>query len=457
MLIAAVGLVPILALLFDALPQADDFCLAGTWRDFGFWDGYWHLWRTWTARMTLIPLMMAPPALAEATGLDLATSYRLLLVAMLTMLVLAARWIAALLLPWTTLPLRWGVALLLVFTLAGNARSLRDLLYWLGVNSYYLPAGLAIGLCFLLLVRPRLGRAGATAAVLLGLLAGLSVEFGGVFACLVAAAAWKIVGRTRQAACLAVAAAGLAGLLFLVLAPGNAARQASSGQVGDIGRMLLESLPESLQFLAFAQSSPGLLGWLLLLVALGAASAVEAPPAGIGRARPLLWPAVLLVLALPLSAFALGLGAAGLVLPSRAQNCFQVALLPILSWLALRWGAQWRPRWVSGRPARLATVLLLLASPNAWVALAELPQAAAYAASGEARLAALAAPGPANQSFPPLAAYPVLLHQEDLNRDPDRWVNLCAAEFFDRETVWLDNSHAAPPDGGQPYWFLWLF
>ncbi len=425
---------PLLALIAFALPQADDFCLAALWRARGFWDGYWAFWRDWTARLPLVPAMMAPAALADGLGLPLVAAYRLVLAALALILVLALRWSAGLLLPQVTGWRRWVVAAVLLAALLAGARSPRDLLLWLGASSYYLPAGLALGLCFLLLLRPR----GGWAAPPLALLAGLAVEFGGPATALIALAARLSGGRTRP--CLAVVLAGLAGTAFLLLAPATGVRQAA-GTEGDWLRALWQAPLETLGFLAFTVSSPAMLGWLLLVLLAGARCMPARLP---------LWPSALLVVALPLAAFALGLGGAGLVLPARAQQTLQLALLPPLSWLALRSGERLRLR-LSPRLAWLAA-LLLLAGPNQWVALAELPAATRYAAAGEARLAALAGPGAA--TLAPLPDYPALLHQEDLGVDPADWINRCAADYFGRPSLALA---AAAPPGLQPWWFLWPF
>jgi hypothetical protein len=445
--IALLGLLPILALLPQALPQADDFCLADLWRRHGFWGGDRTLYETWTARLPLAFVMMAPAALAEQ-GLPLAAAYRLVLLAQLLVLLLLLGWTARLLLPGAPRSWRWGLALLLLFVLAGNLRTARDLLFWLGASGTYLPAGLALGLCFPLLLAP--GRGSAAAALALAALAGVAVEFGGGGVALVALAAWLAGGGRRGAICLAAALLGLAGTLFLVTAPGNALRIAAGGQPGEPLRALLESLPLALQFNLMSQSSPGLPGLLLLAVLAGARGWVTPPPATS------LWPVPLLALALPALAFALGLAGAGLVLPARAQVALQLALLPPLLWLALAWGARTGPRWALRRRAPTLALLLLLASPNLWVALAEQRAAQAYGAAGAARLAALAAPGAADQAVAPLPAYPALLHQEELHADPAQWINACAAAYFGRRTLRLDATRP-PPDAVQPYWFLWPF
>lgn len=432
---AALLCLPLLALNAFALPQADDFCLAALWRAQGVWDGYWSFWRDWTARLPLVPAMMAPAALADGLGLPLVAAYRLVLAALALVLLLGLRWSAGLLLPGVIGWRRWVVALVLLAALLAGARSPRDLLLWLGASSYYLPAGLALGLCFPLLLRPR----GGWAAPPLALLAGLAVEFGGPAVALIALAARLSGGRPRP--CLAAALAGLGGTAFLLLAPATAARQAA-GVGGDWLRALWQAPLETLGFLAFTFSSPAMLGWLLLMLLAGAR--------GTPAARPPLRPVALLVLALPLVAFALGLGGAGLVLPARGQQALQLALLLPLSWLALRLG-EWLRRPLAPRLGCFAA-LLLLAGPNHWVALAELPAAARYAAAGEARLAALAQPGEA--LLTPLPDYPQLLHQEDLSTDPDYWINRCAADYFGRPALAL---FAAAPPGRQPWWFLWPF
>ena len=450
LLLALLGLLPILALLPHALPQADDFCLADLWRRQGFWDGYWALYQTWTARLPLAFVMMAPAALAEP-GLPLATAYRLVLLVQL--LLLALRWLAGLLLPEHGRGRRWCLALLLLFVLAGNLRTARDLLFWLGASGTYLPAGLALGLCFPLLLRA--DRGSAVAALALAALAGLSVEFGGPGVALVALAAWLAGGRRRVGPCLAAAAIGLAGTLFLLLAPGNALRIAAGAQEGAPLRALLESLPLTLQFHAMSQSSPGLLG-LLLLAALAGARGWLAPPAPLRDSRARLWPILLLVLALPALAFAMALAGAGLVLPARAQVALQLALLPPLLWLALAWGAARRPRWAFYRRALPLALLLLLASPNLWVALVEQRAAQVYGTAGAARLEVLEARRGDSVAVPSLPAYPALLHQEELRGDPAYWINACAAAYHGRAAVLLDAA-TPPPDAVQPYWFLWPF
>ena len=445
-LVALLGLLPILALLPQALPQADDFCLAELWRRQGFWGGYATLYESWTARLPLAFAMMAPAALAEQ-GLSLAAAYRLVLAGQLVILLLALGWSVRLLLPTLPVRRRWGLALLLLFVLAGNLRTARDLLFWLGASGTYLPAGLALGLCFPLLLRA--GPGSAAAALALAALAGVTVEFGGAGVALVALAAWLCGGRRRGLLCLAVALLGLAGTLFLATAPGNALRIAA-GQPGEPLRALLESLPLALQFHLMSQSSPGLLGLLLLAVLAGARGWLAPPPA----AR--LWPVPLLALALPALGFALGLAGAGLVLPARAQVALQLALLPPLLWLALAWGARARPRWAAHRRALPLALLLLLASPNLWLALSEQRAARAYGSAGAARLEALAAPGAAERRLAPLPAYPALLHQEELHADPAQWINACAAAYFGLAALRLDGG-PPPPDAAQPYWFLWPF
>lgn len=449
------GLAIFAALAAFAVPQADDFCYAAVVRSDGLIGGALAFYHDWTGRIAATLLIMLPWAAADATGVDVVQVYRAAGLALLALAAVPAALAARRLWPKAGPAATTAIAATLLYCLIANARSPRDLFYWLpGAVTYAVPGLLVAVLLVVLLTAAaedrRVSLPAAVGLCLLALTAAAGNEFTGAMIATVAVASlWARRGggplQPVLHAGLLVAAA--AGLLVQVLAPGTATRTAAAtvaAGTGDLPGALLWGPVYFTNYLVLRVDAPGVLGWLLL-----AGLITVWHDRRHGRPHPprpdLVWLPLAVFVAAGVAAFAAGYYGIGSMLPARAQN--QVHLVGLFA-LTLATAAfvrsrhpalrAWRSRlpWATPRRLAVVAVVLILLSPQSIRAVYELiAEAPAYAAAQEGRFARLAAAGNGPVAVAPLPARPRHLHMEDLRPDPAHWVNRCVADYYGIETV----------------------
>lgn len=461
------GLAPFVLLIFQAVPQADDFFYGALALEHGLFGGIGEMYGRWSGRFLISFLIMLPTILADETGamlIDLARIGGLLIFGAISAL---AFYTARLLIPkaagWPT-----GLAgLLFLYVVLANARSVRDTLYWVpGFAPYALPAVIGAALYAWLHAAAAEERRLAPGHLLwlcplLAVTAGANEFTGPALVTIIAASIVLragLGGRPLQPLVhTALALPALAGTAIVLAAPGNDVRVAQQSTGGDPLETLVWGPIYFLNYLALRIDSPGLAGWLLLvaLAVRGAERRAETP----SPVRPLLvWIPLTVFVVYGLLAFGAGVYGLGSLLPGRAQNQVHLTFMVLASLAAAEAARSYGPAlsaWLKARAPRLdrrrlalIAVVLIALSPQSWRAAYDLAsgEAAGFAAENRTRLAKLEE-SPARKKFllPPWQHHPALLVQEDMAPDPLHWINLSIADYYGHAAVatgtgWPDKS-----------------
>lgn len=291
-LVPTIFLLCLVALIFYAAPEHDDFCFFYRYVHDGFMQTVMAMYSGWIGRIGPVLLMQLPAAIAKDVGTGILPAYSITLVA--CMVVFLAGVGFAMVRAWPDLPVRPVLFLGLAFasTILGATPSIHDLLYWLPAVVCYVPPGiisiLILGECVRALDRESE----------FSWLATLSMVIGGFFAatCNEFTAIWLIgmlassllarryFGQELQVSYHAlIAAAILIGWAIVVLAPGNNARLAAVGGGSDLSYAIRDGLKFALIGLRRVLFSPATLGWLFVVAAVtlaGPDPAKQANPRG---------------------------------------------------------------------------------------------------------------------------------------------------------------------------------
>ena len=448
---SAIGLTALAALALYVVPHADDLCFGAAWQEHRLAGAVRHYYETHSGRLAANTLIAAPFAIAAATAIDLTSLYSLASGIIFAVFGVFALWLARRL--WPALPARATIAMatILLVALLANARSIRDLLYWLpGIANYTVP-GLTVAILIVVLHAALCRRepvSSTTAAMMAPFLlwAALSHELAGGLVVIVLAV--SVVVRLQAAAVppqlklhALLALPALIGFALVYGAPGSQARTTLYPGHGDLPVSLLWGVLLQVEFVFRRMAYPGTLGWLLLAFLLSQVYVLRfgRPP----RLTPLqVWYPVGLFLIAGFFVFAAGYYGQGSPIPARVQNLVYligfVSLTATAVAAAQCHGAQVR-RWVRRRfPAvsfrrafLFAGIVLLAGSPGLYHAPLALDGAAALRTDNDTRFALLADAEPGEQAtVPAFEAVPSLLLIEDLRADPEFLINRCYADFF---------------------------
>jgi len=440
--------------------HADDFCIAGSLEQLGFWPSVVQLYNNWAGRfMYFISAHLVAPSGPQGAAIFPALviiAWLLALTWLLLPLLRRAAWPRPLL---SALAAAGLVLLVLLSTIPNIFQSI----FWRdGQVNYCFPL---VGLTLLggLLLRAWLAPTWPTAVY--GVLAfgaafvwgGFAEAFGatqaGLLLVALAYAAWMAGPETRRRL-LPVLGAGLAGsliaMVLVVIAPGNLVRRSALGEGAGLLRVITFSLRNAAVVLGklllwnpgwalFASLTPFLCAWWqepglpgpatrltwrllwaqswfrgLLLVPAGAflvATAACAPVVLVMNAYPeertILLPQTALVLGVVVGAGLLGTG------------------LRRLGWLPA--SAMLFERILPG--AILATCLLA-AGFSLWNSAAQVPELQSYVQKWDARDRALRATHAAGQTNPTVFGLNNRSGIGDLRAEPDYWINACMAQYY---------------------------
>ncbi|MBR0791459.1 hypothetical protein JQ631_20475 [Bradyrhizobium manausense] len=270
----------ILLALYGA-PEHDDFCFAYQNVRDGFVQTLLAFYTGLSGRIVALLIIQIPAAIAKATGSSILPAYAATLIAFAILFVAGSAF--AMVRMWPNvrgLPL---LVLMLGFpaAIAGATPSAHDLLYWLPGLACYVPPGLVtiliLGECVCAIDRERQFSIQATAwAVAGGFLAATCNEFTAVW--LVAILAASLLARhifdqkLQVGHHVAIGAAAAIGWLFVAAAPGNGHRMAAVGGSWNVVFAITEGFKFSLTGLRTLLLSPSLIGWLLAVMAISAAT-----------------------------------------------------------------------------------------------------------------------------------------------------------------------------------------
>lgn len=449
---AGLAVLPLLALILFAAPQADDFCYAAAYRLNGWLGGLAQFRGIWTARVSSTVLIFSPFAAGEAPGAILLL-YRLQLMAIALiwggLCWSFADWAAPGRAGRPVLALMLGAAMLVWTEYAQTG------LWMPAASAFFLTASLS-GAVVLLLFRPVLadqfgaavkdGPAHWTLIYALALAAGLANEFTpaalGLFALASLAARWPDPARRRTGAHIGLLGLAAACQLVFLTASGNAGRMNEFNSAGSLLETLLMSPLYALEVLIQHALMPPHIAWYALLAAISGLAPRAAHPARARRAALILLIAGAAAIAVGCAAGVWGLGNR---LPGRAQSQLHLmAAIPfsLTLMLYIRSGGSRLGAWLTARLTRRPALFAAFAAAMMWVNLTSYPawsnllsgDAARFAQSIRDRLALLSqAPDGAALALLPLAAEPDMLIPWDYRSDPN--MPVCAARLYRLERV----------------------
>ena len=453
-MLSGIGLLAFVTLALYVVPQADDLCYANYWRKYGLFDGVANIYQTLSGRFVTSTIIMLPNALETNTGLDWLFVHSAISIIIIALYAAFSLWLIGRFLPLVPSGIRISISVVFLFSLLANARSVRDLLYWLSQTANYAIAGLVFLTIFIVLHHSMISRrpvGGPTVALLLPgvFLAGGTHELAGGLLLIAIVTSASVRRATpgvpvQPLAHLLLAVAAVAAFAIVYLAPGNAARASAYPNHGDLIGSFLWGLLLLIEFVFRRMTYPGTLGWLLLVFLLSQVYGRQVGPRL--RLTPLLtWYPIGLFLAAGFFVFAAGYYGQGSPIPARAQNL--VYLVGFITFTAVvfaagrshggsvrRWVRRRYPA-VTFRRAVLAGVVLLVGSPGLYHAMAALDGAATLRTDMRARVDLLAAAEPDRHVTVPALAAPSLLLIEDMREDPEFWINRCYADLFDVAAV----------------------
>jgi hypothetical protein len=446
----AAGLV-VVSLLWFAHPMADDFCRAAAVGQRGIIDGVTVEYLTTSGRWAGIGLVY----LLSALG-DLSRSYALVLGAVMAVSTLGwVKFIGSLVGPEISATAVWFVAASLLLMHWSGARPPGEPYYWLtGAIENQLSLGLAAGVLGVVICVSRRANTDQPLVLTIALIIGAFTvcafhELYGLMLTLTllvgGSLAW-LWGYRNWSAWIVVGLGALAGLVVVMLAPGNFVRAARRAGHGDFELAFTVALPQAAKHLG---------RWLLDLRLWAAMVAMASPRLdaggttweGLARLRFLLPAGIAVFLGLGFLVPTVALGAAA---PGRTVNALYLIFLAgwgltVMSWrsrILARMGAdsvERRERMsLIGMAALAASIVLYGSLPRAVLDLTG--DAWAYDATLENRYGMIRAQserGIKDIEVPPVPSYPRSFVGAgwDITEDSRNWRNICVAEFFGLQSI----------------------
>ncbi|MGY4237263.1 hypothetical protein ACVIIW_006210 [Bradyrhizobium sp. USDA 4449] len=451
-------LLKLFALTLYSVPESDDFCFAYLHLQNGFGGTLSHYYHVLIGRVVPVLLMQVPAAISRLTFIDYFIGNVLTLALLEIVFAGATIFVVSRIWPLASFPQWIAMAAALAATMAGEAPSLREMLYWLpGVSCYMVPAAIAV-VVFVELINAAENGAGfstrATCMLAIGcFLASLCNEFTPVWligTVVFSLSARKVLGHRLELRSHAlIGLAAIAGFAVLLLAPGNAVRIGQFSGAGSFITSLGDALKYSLTGLGRLLRQPLTLTWLAVaaLATVAQPKQTDAPP----RTRLLLAAGVALTsLSCGYFEYFVHQFATGIRLVERAQN---EALVFVLSGLTMslvllvrsvrdpiRHRIQalvTRPLAVALLPAVIALFALapLQLSPNARRLAVEQPSFRAFWLEAMGRHVHLTLSTERNLAIPKYRAVPSVLTSSDVTDDPTRLPNDCIASFYGKDAV----------------------
>ncbi|MDE2167027.1 MAG: hypothetical protein KGJ66_11915 [Alphaproteobacteria bacterium] len=450
LLTAATGVVfaVVIGLWHFTWPIADDFVRAVEGRDYGILGGVWIEYTTWSCRWAagLVHFLLAAAVpLTRFYGASLAA------ITLLSLLILS-RFIAG------TLELHWRsrATLVVVGVFAAlwwsGSPSVNELFFWRAAEVEYqlgwsAAIALAFATCRLDFAAAPANRAGLVAlATTVFFVSGLhelaaALEVGLLAA--IAIAARLACGRWRPASLVAFAVA-MVGLIVVIAAPGNGAREAAVGASPPLGRAAVAALLQIARDIGIWLVDPKTLATTAVLIVLRARGDIAPswPERLTVGAR---WALTGLFAATLVALYVVPAVALGDAVPARTLAGIHLAflcggLVVVSAWAphAVRWIAARRLdpdktlRW-----ALIALALTLPASRNVAAGIADLRGPAesfhSFMVARDATLRRLHAAGVAEATVPVIAkaAFPrSYVFHADIRGDAAFWINRWTAHYY---------------------------
>lgn len=455
-LFPAIFLLCLFALVTFAAPEHDDFCFADLYARHGFIETISIFYHSQSGRILALWLTQVPPAITDATGINLLSAYSLTLAVSAGLFLFGSA--IAMLRAWPCAGALQLTFLTLAFasTVVGTAPSLRELLYWLAGLTCYVPAALLtiliLGECTRALdTESGLSWPLTVCMALGGLAAALCNEFTGVWLLLILTAsvvARHLFGQPRQILHHGLIALAIAvGSILVVSASGNSTRMEQLPGAGHVLPSLFNGLRDSLIGLGQFFREPAI---VVTLIAVGVITLIEPEPAPTSRnSRILALGVIATCLACCYFEYFAHQYATGFRLVQRAQNEALILLLFGLM-LSVRllvraYRAQLRERLSTSRllgPVTLPTGLALLMiasiglSSTASLLRKQWQDLAPYWQESVGRHRLLTTSPEPVVAVPRHKWSPSLLMTSDVTADADRLPNDCIARYYHKSAIY---------------------
>ena len=463
---------PFVILLLCAVPHADDFCFAATWRDVGLVEMVRGLYETFQGRLFSFVATLVPFYIHYGLGGGLLLDYRAFCAAALGATLALALWSCNALLPTCSKPLRLFLGVTLAAVLVAGSPEPEDLIYWAtGIGFYTISALVSLWMMIWLHCQAADRKPLRPLAVVLlaaaGMLIATATEISGPILLVIVLSSLLqrslVPDAPRQPLAHAVILCAIAvGIAVVVLSPGNAIRMRVMGTDQGVALRALTGLPMAVahlaQFLVRRLTNPALLAWLVLLMLVAPPDDRRLPDVPPAFRRLLVWLPLAIAMTAIYGSLWIGHVATGRLLEQRALNYLHFVLLGGLSVSAIAvsavYGKRFRgivaARWprFEGRELALAALLLMLATPHFLQAVRILPHVGPLHRLAQERFAELGdgkAPGaPISDRtllLPPSSVENVAWFGDPVSDNPDAWWNGCVARFAGVRSVEI----ARPP------------
>lgn len=449
-LLAVLGVLPFVLLSLYAHPSADDWYMAADTLDKGFWKSNVDFYFGLTGRFFSSALLFMNPILLSMDA------FKFYSMGLVLGLVASAHWAVGAWFPRTSELWRWLLAIMMSVMFFWSMASPAQGLYWgTGSAGYTVPGITSLCLAALLGVRslddphwrPSGLRLVGVALLALATTGCTEVAMAMLFVHVVALNGMFLrFQRKLSPPLLVLLVATLIGVAIVVLAPGNAVREA--WYQNDVHHRLVPSLLMALK-LGLKQIAVWLAYAPIFLFSLVALTVWPAMPrVSLRHGWEMVAVSSALIVCTVVGGFFLGTWSMGAVIPLRAVNL--VLLFFIVDWLVLLAGVVTLLRCYEVEIPRAGAFLSacafcifcagMLSSNNnlktAWQDLVS-GSAAQYGRESTLRYAMIRSSDQPNVMLPALRARPRSLFFNDLTTDPTNWRNVGCSRFFQKGSVAL--------------------
>ena len=261
-------------LTFYSGPEFDDYCFLYWSSQLGLIGTVQHFHATATGRIFSSALTLLPERISELTGFDITVCYVLTLLALQIAFAASALAFASRLWPRASLPAKVWFAAAFLATVASQAATIREMLYWLnGVACYMIPSAIAVLMLAEFLKKAETGSEISRPAVAWlaagGFVASTCNEYTAIWIIgLVAGSLFtrrflKRDPQIKQHAIVAIAT--LLGFLIVLIAPGNSVRMSHLPEAGHFWHSAIEALNYARINFARHAVQPVTAPWLIMV------------------------------------------------------------------------------------------------------------------------------------------------------------------------------------------------